>query len=342
MWLTRRRWLGWATVAGLGRDSLISAARGLRPVGERRPDSTAPASPSIELATRYVAHATVTLLGVPVFSRSGVGEGYIRYRNSPAADGRSVGIEFGAGSFPEKAHGVNKLGLIRESVIETAAGDRVQCEYFGFMTTSQEATVDDARKSFLPVGETLAYSISLGTITRGGVNCRTMRIQLPSRYDWRDRTAIAREVRSAAEVQPPQERTPFESRSDVPPTFLYAVRNAMVNPLGWAEEPFIFNGKYFLLRATRQPDAAVGAELAARNVARSAARVVRLTGTIKAKSGGSRSGFQIWFEMGSEQPLPLRFDYQAKSFLRLSFMSTGPCHWSAGALERLRQNEENS
>lgn len=97
----------------------------------------------------------------------------------------------------------------------------------------------------------------------------------------------------------------------------------MHDPRCLAEERLIFNGRYFVLRTEKQPDAAVGAEFAARDMVRSADRVVRLTGTLHPKSGGNRTKFHVWFENGPEESLPLRFDYQAKSFLCLSFVADG-------------------
>lgn len=196
MLLTRRCLLAWIAIARLK--------------GAGRLSESHPVSVCQDVRSNYVARATVTLFGVAVFSRSGVGQGYARYRESLLGEGRSVDIEFGAGSFPEKAHAVNKMGFIRESVIETTGGERVECAYFGFMTTSHETTLDDARKSILPSGETLTYSVGCGTVTRGGVNGHTVRIQLPSRYDWRDCAVIAREARSAVGVHPMEERMPLE------------------------------------------------------------------------------------------------------------------------------------
>jgi hypothetical protein len=333
MAFTRRHWLGWVTAAGL-------KAAAVRDIGRLLEDPPGWLIPDLR-ARRYVARATVTLLGVPVFSRSGVGEGYARYQESPIAEGRSIEIEFGAGSFPEKAHGVNKMGFLREAVIETCAGALAECNYFGFMTASQEKSLDDARKSFLPAAENLTYSASFGTIRRDGVSGRTMRIQLPSRYDWRDCAAIAREVRPAVEARPTEEPAPLQPGGDIPATFLYAVRKAILDPRRFSEEQLIFNGKYFVLRTERQPDVAVGRELAARNLARSADRVIRLTGTLQLKHGGNQTNFHVWFESGSEQEPPLRFDYQAKSFLHLSFLSSGP-YRPTGVLNNLCHKKENS
>src|SRR5579862_9050068 len=92
---------------------------------------------------KYTANATVTLLGCPIVSKSGVGSGYILIDES---DG-STTIELGAGSHPESARGLNRLGLIQESVVESAPGEVSECSYFAFMTASKEKSLDDARKA---------------------------------------------------------------------------------------------------------------------------------------------------------------------------------------------------
>jgi hypothetical protein len=236
-----------------------------------------------------------------------------------------VDIEFGAGSFPDKAHGLNKLGFIRESVIESQSGDRAACAYFGFMTTSQEEHFEDAKRSLLPAGDSLTYSVGCGTVTPEGASGRTLRINLPSRYSWRDCTTIARKARAAAGAEPMGDRKPLQDSPVLPATFLYAIRKAMLDPNPHTEDVVIFNGKYFTLRTGKQTDAAMGELLVQRDLATSADRIIRLAGTLQPKSHAERTSFRVWFESGSEHAPPLRFDYQARSFLRLSFESGAPC-----------------
>jgi hypothetical protein len=271
----------------------------------------------------YVASATVLLLGVPVFSRTGVGEGYASIDECLENGERRWDVEFGAGSFPDKAHGLNKLGFIRESVMETQNGVRTACAYFGFMTTSQEKNLDEAKNSLAPSGETATYSVGCGSVTNDGVDGQTLRINLSSRYNWRDFASIAREVRTAVSALPLGLRTPLDPQAGIPATFLNAVRSAMSNPTASTEELLIFNGKYYVLRTEKQRDAAMSAQLAKQGVVQSADRIVRLNGTLIPKHAGEKTNFRIWFERGSHNAPPLRFDYQARSFLRLSFEANG-------------------
>jgi len=45
--------------------------------------------------------------------------------------------------------------------------------------------------------------------------------------------------------------------------------------------------------------------------------VARLAGKVRRESGGKETDFRLWIEEGAEQPLPLRIDFQPKSYLRL-------------------------
>ena len=266
--------------------------------------------------TRYLVSATIQLLGVPVVSRSFVGEGYARFDESIVAGKRRIRLEFAAGSLPERAHGFNKLGFLCESVVETQLDgqpvERAESEYFGFMTTSQEKSVEEARASLRTSEEMLTYTIGCGHATPQGVLTRTFRIQLPSHYSWRDRSTIADEARLAAGSQQEQ-RNVQDSREGVPATFLYAIREAMIEKAPHCEQAIVFNGRSFTLITEKQTDDAMSAVLG------SSAHIIRLTGTLQPKQGGTRNRFRLWFECGAGHCPPLRFEYQARPFLRLTF-----------------------
>jgi hypothetical protein len=52
---------------------------------------------------------------------------------------------------------------------------------------------------------------------------------------------------------------------------------------------------------------------------RSGAKVVHVSGTVQREAGGKDTQFGIWVEEGNRRPIPLRIEYQAKSYLRLTF-----------------------
>ena len=48
---------------------------------------------------------------------------------------------------------------------------------------------------------------------------------------------------------------------------------------------------------------------------------MRINALLTEKKTGIKTPFRVWHEAGAEQSLPLRFEYQARPFLRLTFES---------------------
>src|SRR5580692_9945013 len=65
--------------------------------------------PSRTAVRRYVANATITLVSIPLVSKSSVGSGYAVVEEV----GNTLAIQFGAGSWPESARGLNASALFR-------------------------------------------------------------------------------------------------------------------------------------------------------------------------------------------------------------------------------------
>src|ERR1700690_893921 len=107
MSIPRRAILGLLAGAGLAQRVL---ARPFLFEVDRLLDEIAPSRANV-CQRRYGAKATITLLSVPLVYRAGVGSGYIVIEQS--AESHTVGIQFGAGSWPEAARGLNRLGFIQ-------------------------------------------------------------------------------------------------------------------------------------------------------------------------------------------------------------------------------------
>ena len=63
----------------------------------------------------------------------------------------------------------------------------------------------------------------------------------------------------------------------------------------------------------------VAKRLAERGLTRFPERIVAIHGKLQELRGSRGSKFRIWFEKGSENPLPLRIEFQPKAFLALAF-----------------------
>jgi hypothetical protein len=265
---------------------------------------------------RYRASATITLLSVPVFSRADVGTGFTVIEDAATDDGRTVAIQFGAGSWPETAHGLNRLGYIQEVVVNSHAGETAECAYFAFMTSSQEKNLDQGKMALENKSGTIPYAAAEGIGKSGQFTSRLDRIAFPSALTWRDYPVLIEKVRNAVAGESPEQTT---SRQFSGATFLYCVRKALLATEEKTSANLIYNGKEFELRTAKEPDTAMGEKMAERGLVNHAGQVMRLNATLHDFQTGVVTPFRVWHEAGAEHLPPLRFEYQAKSFLRLAF-----------------------
>lgn len=292
---------------------------------------------SVVRSRRYVANATITLFSIPLGTKNGVGSGYTVIEEASGSAGKTVSIQFGAGSWPENARGLNRLGFIQEAAFEpqSGAGSGTQeCAYLAFMTTSQEKSLDQAKKALVTssdsvTGSMVPYSAAQGCGKRGRFASRVDRLQFPARYTWRDVQLLLGKARGemAANGIPHDHAGDDRAGDDhantagaeTPATFLYAVRKALLDPRPKTTAGLFFNSKQFQLDTEKVADATAGAHFAGRNLVTRAESVMRLNALLTERRTGEKTPFHLWYEAGEEHMPPLRFEYQARSFLRLTF-----------------------
>ncbi len=269
---------------------------------------------------RYRADAVITLLGLPIYSRAGVGGGTASLRIGRAGDMRLVSIEFSAGSFPDRARGLNRLGFIREVAVERGAGT-AEAAYFGFMTSSPEENLDQAKSALKSGGEGLIPYTAIDGYAGGAVaRARIARFHFPSRYSWSDCAELLGQVRKGFEGGRPEPRdVPLASPGAGAHTFLHAVLRALTAAAARSETPYVYNARQYRLETEKSPDERAKREFVSRRLCSSAAAVVRLRGLITEAASGRRTSFRIWVEETSGCLLPLRIEFQPRSFLRLAF-----------------------
>jgi hypothetical protein len=93
----------------------------------------------------------------------------------------------------------------------------------------------------------------------------------------------------------------------------------MLNPESQSTAVFFFNSKEFELRTTKTRDASMGRRLAERGVVPQKACVTRIQAMLTERARGIETPFRLWYEEGKACAPPVRFEYQAKSFLKLAF-----------------------
>ena len=269
-------------------------------------------------SAKYRADAIVSFVGINIVSRSSVGTANIKIDVSSAAqEAKTVALWFAAGSAPERARGLNRLGHIHEVVVERGA-NVLESAYFGLMTSSEEESFAQAKAALGANGaDAVPYTAVEGSAAGTSCAYRLYQIKLPTAYNFsrfEDMIGQVKGLLARNEIEPSKKES---TASETPRTFLYAVREAMRSQLQRVNAPFLFNGKPYKLHVEKSADTKMGQQLVTRNVTAKADRVMRVTGTIHNLEKGSRTPFKLWFEPGRE--LPLRFEYKAKSYLNLAF-----------------------
>ena len=120
-------------------------------------------------------------------------------------------------------------------------------------------------------------------------------------------------VRKRSEV-----RTAAGPASETAPAFLQELAGLLMRPDG-KEGRFNYSGRPYLLHLTRSVDAKTTNYFRERKLIAGAAEVVRVAGRLRREAGCKKTEFRLWIPSEAERPLPLRIEYQAKSYLRLVF-----------------------
>ena len=205
------------------------------------------------IAVQYRAHATVLLLGVPILRRDNVGSGYLNVREKETGNQRRIRLEFGAGSLPTRAAGLNRLGIFEEDVVESSTGEVESAAYFGYMTTSNEKDLKQATDALEKGGE-VSYSAIRGNIEKGKLWNRLMKVRDNSKAGWEDRTRLTPLIRARLNEESPADAQHATASMEGLPcgTFLHAIRGAMRSQSPKSHARFVHNGKVHQLRTDRK------------------------------------------------------------------------------------------
>jgi hypothetical protein len=282
----------------------------------------ATATPETLARRTYRADAQILVLGVPLLHRPGVGGGSAIWRESVSPRGGLLRfLEFTGFSLPERAAGLNRFGFIRE-ISRLEPGGPVESIYFGLMTSSPEESADEARKALNPAGKEVAYSVIEGSVASNQANTAVAHFSAPAEWSVRNREELMKQAeRALAEV--PQSPAHTGLQPSGLPTFLGALAD-LLRDHGRDETRYVYNGKLYHLRLTCSEDAKASKIFRDRSLITDGAEVVRATGELRQATGGKEHWFRVWFDASARMPIPLRIEYQAKSFLRLVFEAESP------------------
>ena len=111
--------------------------------GPHRGSGSPDALPYVE---RYRADAASWSSESRSYKRPGVGSGQVSVEESGEGPEAARTLFFAAGSDPKRAHGLARLGWMRESALPAGQGAG-ETEYFGVLTSSPEESLDSIHKS---------------------------------------------------------------------------------------------------------------------------------------------------------------------------------------------------
>ena len=267
-----------------------SAARGVRPASRVH-------------FQRYRVQAAVSLFGVPVIWKDGVGAASLLVEDVVSVGASATAIQFVSGSWPERVKGFNRFGMTQETVSEENGAVR-ESAYLSFMTSSPEKNSDQAWRAFAGHPRDLMLAVAFGKASGSGYRWSLDHQSIPSAATWMDCPALMEKFQTAGpggwngawRVEEPG------LKDCVYPTFLHCVRKTMLHR---SDEPctFIHNAKLFDLH----PRFSVSDQC------------VVLTGRVVERGASSESEFRVWFDAAEPSALPSKIEFRPRSFLHLTF-----------------------
>lgn len=272
--------------------------------GPRRGNGSSPDNRSV--LKRYRADAVILLLGIPIYKRAGVGSGQVSVEETGEGALARRTLFFAGGSDPKRAHGLARLGWMRE-VTHGPEPIPAEIEYFGVLTSSPEDSLDSARKSVAapPNGRSLFAAVK-GRHTAGRSRSALAQFEFPSSATWSDRGLIEKSESAFAATTVWRETSWPESPDRPPPTFLFQLE-ALLKQRAKRTGMYIYNEQEYLL------------ELGTPQQGDPPDRLLAIKGAIRNQRTGNRTAFRVWLENTPNSVVPIRIEFQPRAFLRLTF-----------------------
>jgi hypothetical protein len=290
----------------LRRTSGGTAAAAQAPAPEKAAGSTG--APSRRESRKYRADAAILFLGLTIYRRSGVGGGQASVEETDEGSSTRKTLFFAAGSDAKTARGLSRLGWMRETVLAEGSNPR-EIIYFGVLTASSEETLAHARKSVAaaPPGRNL-YSAVDGRNSEGHSRSAVAHFEFASDAKWYDERLISAAQSSFG--------TPVEWRTSswpaaygVPPTFLYELTMLFKQRARHTAGRYVYN----------EQEHRVELDIGSPTTEGPAERLLPVRGKLRNLRTGRQTVFRLWLEDKPDSVLPVRIEFQPRSFLRLTF-----------------------
>jgi hypothetical protein len=201
-----------------------------------------------------------------------------------------------------------------------AGSEMPECSYFGLMTASPEESAEEARKSLHSGAKEQAYTAIEARLAPGETETAIAHFMAPAALSGANREELVERARRALAAV--AEARTAGSTSEAGHSFLQELATLVMRPDG-KEGRYIYAGRPYRLHLTRSMDGKATAYFRERRLIAKPAEVIRFDGRLRREAGGKETEFRLWIPSGAERPLPLRIEYQAKSYLRLVFEAAG-------------------
>jgi hypothetical protein len=271
----------------------------------RGPGERATGAASRITSRTYRADAVILLLGISIFRRAGVGGGKASLEETGENASLSRTLFFAGGSDPKRAHGLSRLGWMREVVLGPASTPS-ESAYFGVLTSSPEESLEHARQSVAtPSSGRSVFSAVKGRHAAGHSRSAVTHFEFSAGAIWSDR-ALIDQAQSTFDANIDWRETSWpNSQKLAPPTFLLQLAILLKQRTRRTSGRFVYSEQEYLL------------ELETQQTSREGLRPVR--GNIRNLRTAHETHFRVWLEDASESIVPVRIEYQPRSFLRLTF-----------------------
>ena len=266
-----------------------------------------PAASSRTTFRNYRADAVILFFGITIFRRTGVGGGQASLEAAGEGAALRRTLFFAAGSDPKRAHGLNRLGWMREVVVGPDS-NLSEATYFGVLSSSPEESLDHARKSVdaQPAGRG-SFAASNGRHTAGHSRSAVTHFEYRTGALWSDRGLIEQAQSTFQPGVDWRETSWPNSPNQTPPTFLLQLATLLKQRSRRAVGRYVYNEQEYVLG------------LDAPQAGRNRERLLPVRGKIRNLRTGYETPFRLWLEEASDSVVPVRFEVQPRSFLRLTF-----------------------
>jgi len=247
----------------------------------------------------YRVDVSIVPLGIPIFSRQGVGHATAALHESTRDGYKTSALYFAGGSDPKRTHGLNYSGATEEIALECGQ-ELSAAASFGFVTASPaEESLEEARQRVMNAHSGGSFVVVDELHRAARVRIRKAFVPAPEAQPGFG--TLTRDVRSQFSAARLSERELETPPPSVPATFLYRMLQASRSGERTFISTYFHNGKFYQLECEKTPDAR-GA--------------TRLSGRIRDVAARHTSTFRLWLEEGSD--LPVRIEFAPRSYLRLS------------------------